>query len=229
MERQIDIDQISDGKRYGFNDLVKVGCDDCRGCSACCRGMGASIVLDPFDIFRLECNLNRSFEQLLAGPVELNVVDGIILPNLKMAGSGGKCTFLNEEGRCTIHSFRPGFCRMFPLGRIYEDRSFQYFLQVNECGKEHKTKVKVRRWIDVPRFQEYETFISEWHYFLKELQEQVRTVQREGLAKEASMFVLQLFFMKPYTDQADFYEQFAERLAEGRRYAVSVSRQFGGI
>ena len=53
MERNVDIDKISDGKRYGANDMVKVGCDDCRGCSACCRGMGDSIVLDPMDLYRL--------------------------------------------------------------------------------------------------------------------------------------------------------------------------------
>ena len=28
MERNVEIDKISDGKRYGANDLVKVGCDD---------------------------------------------------------------------------------------------------------------------------------------------------------------------------------------------------------
>ena len=56
MERNVDIDKISDGKRYGANDMVKVGCDDCRGCSACCRGMGDSIVLDPMDLYRLERN-----------------------------------------------------------------------------------------------------------------------------------------------------------------------------
>ena len=54
MERNVEIDKISDGKRYGANDLVKVGCDDCRGCSACCNGMGDSIVLDPMDVYRLE-------------------------------------------------------------------------------------------------------------------------------------------------------------------------------
>lgn len=219
MERQIDIDQISDGKRYGLNDMVKVGCNDCQGCSACCRGMGASIILDPYDIFRLELNLNCSFEMLLAGPAELNVVDGIILPNLKMSGDRDSCAFLNEEGRCSIHAFRPGFCRMFPLGRLYENRSFQYFLQVNECERECKTKVKVRRWIDVPSAQEYETFISDWHYFLKDLQDYMRKAQGTGAARAVSLFVLQLFFVRPYIAQMNFYEQFAERLAEGRRCA----------
>ena len=39
MEREIDLKEISDGKLYEANDMVKAGCDDCRGCSSCCRGM----------------------------------------------------------------------------------------------------------------------------------------------------------------------------------------------
>ena len=44
MKREISLEEISDGKLYGSGDMVKVGCDDCRGCSACCRGMGSSFV-----------------------------------------------------------------------------------------------------------------------------------------------------------------------------------------
>ena len=67
MERNVEIDKISDGKRYGANDLVKVGCDDCRGCSACCHGMGDSIVLDPMDVYRLEKKLGKTMEESFAG------------------------------------------------------------------------------------------------------------------------------------------------------------------
>ena len=66
MERNVEIDKISDGKRYGANDLVKVGCDDCRGCSACCHGMGDSIVLDPMDVYRLEKKLGKTMEEIAA-------------------------------------------------------------------------------------------------------------------------------------------------------------------
>ena len=66
MERNVEIDKISDGKRYGANDLVKVGCDDCRGCSACCHGMGDSIVLDPMDVYRLEKKLGKTMEEAAA-------------------------------------------------------------------------------------------------------------------------------------------------------------------
>jgi len=131
MERNVEIDKISDGKRYGANDLVKVGCDDCRGCSACCHGMGDSIVLDPMDVYRLEKKLGKTMEEiLLAGNVALRVVDGVILPHLKMTEQSDQCSFLNEEGRCSIHDARPGFCRMFPLGRLYDDGTFSSSLNI---------------------------------------------------------------------------------------------------
>ena len=130
MIREVSIEEISDGKLYTANDMVKADCQDCKGCSACCHGMGESIVLNPLDVHRLKVGLGKSFEQLLENCLELNVCDGLILPNLKMSGPDEACTFLNSEGRCTIHSFRPGICRIFPLGRFYEGDSFKYFLQV---------------------------------------------------------------------------------------------------
>ena len=128
MKRQVDLKDISDGKLYGRNDLVKADCGDCQGCHACCCGMGQSIILDPLDVFRLTAGLGVSFEELLADKVELHVVDGMILPNLKMQGEEEACMFLNKEGRCSIHAFRPGICRLFPLGRYYENGSFQLII-----------------------------------------------------------------------------------------------------
>ena len=128
MEREVSLEDISDGKLYGINDMVRADSGGCEGCSACCRGMGSSIILDPLDMFRLTVNLGMTPEQLLSGPLEVNMVDGIILPNIRMTGRDEACSFLNGEGRCGIHSYRPGFCRLFPLGRLYENRSFSYFL-----------------------------------------------------------------------------------------------------
>lgn len=53
MLRNVDLSEISDGKLYDANDMVKADCKGCEGCSACCRGMGKSIVLDPLDVHRL--------------------------------------------------------------------------------------------------------------------------------------------------------------------------------
>ncbi|MDO5293228.1 MAG: YkgJ family cysteine cluster protein [bacterium] len=212
MERNISLEEISDGKLYGLNDMVKASCNDCKGCSSCCEGMGSSIILDPFDIFRMTSNLGLSFEQLLAaGKIELNVVDGMILPNLKMQEETEKCAFLNEEGRCSIHAHRPGICRIFPLGRVYEDRSFQYILQVHECRKENRTKVKVNKWIDTPDIKKNEQFIIDWHYFVKDIQELMKTADDEAQIKQLSMYILNQFYMTPFDANGDFYEQFNHR------------------
>lgn len=217
MKREVDLQEISDGKLYGLNDMVKADCGDCQGCSACCRGMGNSILLDPLDICRLSVNLNRTFEELLEDKIELNIVDGMILPNLRMSGEAEQCSFLDDNGRCTIHSFRPGICRIFPLGRYYENQGFQYFLQIHECKKDNRTKVKVRKWIDTPDVKRNEQFITDWHYFLNDLQELVKQGSGQEDIKRINLYVLKTFFMLPYKTEDDFYRQFSSRLAEAKR------------
>lgn len=216
MKRNVSLEEISDGRLYTANDMVKADCGDCAGCSACCHGMGESIILDPYDIYRLTTNLEMSFETLLSRYIELNVVDGIILPNLKMAGAQEACGFLDENGRCSIHAHRPGICRLFPLGRYYENGSFQYFLQTYECKKENRTKVKVKKWIDTPNLKQYEWFVNDWHEFLMKLEKRAMDTE-EAAAKQISMFLLQNFYVNPYDRAKDFYPQYEERMKEARK------------
>ena len=135
MRRDVSLEEISDGRLYELNDLVKTDCQDCAGCCDCCQGMGDSVILDPYDVDRLSKGLHKSAEQLMEESLELGIVDGNILPHLRMTGSKEQCIFLNGEGRCSIHSIRPGFCRLFPLGRVYDEGSFKYILQIHECKK----------------------------------------------------------------------------------------------
>lgn len=216
MLRECDINEISDGKRYQANDMVKLGCNDCKGCHSCCEGMEDTIVLDPYDIYRLTRNLEMDFTQLMQGRIALHVEEGLILPHLAMAEETGACSFLNEEGRCSIHAHRPGICRLFPLGRIYENDGFSYFLQVNECVRENRTKEKIKNWLNTPRLKDYEAFILKWHNYTKEMQ--AFLVDRED-AKDWNMLHLQMFYMIPYESE-DFYEEFEVRLAEMKKRMV---------
>lgn len=211
MKREVDMNEISDGRLYRANDMVKADCGGCIGCCDCCKRMGKSIVLDPMDIYCLEQNLHLTFEQLLEEHIELNVVDSVILPNLKMAGEEERCTFLNEEGRCSVHPFRPGICRLFPLGRYYEEEGFSYFLQVHECPKA-KSKIKVRKWLEIPDLASYEQYISRWHGLLKAIEKSVAQSEDDNWMKTVSMFVLNTFFVAVYDGKQDFYSQFEERM-----------------
>ena len=65
MIREVSLEEISDGKLYSANDMVKADCNGCKDCFACCKGMGSSIILDPMDIYRLTAGLNVTFEVLM--------------------------------------------------------------------------------------------------------------------------------------------------------------------
>ncbi len=221
MERQVDLDKLTDGRRYGSGDMVRADSGGCVGCSACCRGMGDSILLDPLDAHRICACFGVPFEALMADHVALGVVDGMILPHLQMVGEDEHCIFLNAEGRCGIHKVRPGFCRLFPLGRLYENRDFRYIMQVDVCAKKNLGKVQVRKWLGEKNIAVYERFVKDWHYFLKDAGE---TLLEEGAGEDTrrnvNIYILKQFYLRGFEAEKDFYQQFNERLAESSAVIV---------
>ncbi|MFQ9516525.1 MAG: YkgJ family cysteine cluster protein [Eubacterium sp.] len=213
MKRDITLKEISDGRLYTANDMVKADCHDCVGCSACCHGMGKSIVLDPLDIYRFCYGVGMDFAALMNGKIELNIVDGLTLPNLKMSGENKACEFLDENGRCSVHKFRPGICRMFPLGRYYEGESFKYFLQVHECPVKNKGKVKVKKWVDITDLKQYEQYINDWHQFLVNCNKASETLGQQQM-KILHLFILKTFYQESYKE--GFYDDFYDRLHKAK-------------
>lgn len=207
--------EISDGKLYRYQEMAKISCHDCAGCSSCCENMGQSIWLDPYDVFQLTKHLGKSFEKLLEYEVEFHVESGLILPNLRMIGAHTPvCGFLDENGRCGIHVFRPGFCRLFPLGRNYEKEQLTYFVLKDACPAPNKAKVKIQKWLGIARIKDYEAFLVQWHGLTKGLRAfYAENAKEEAVIKTINMKFLQVFYLKPYICE-DFYEEFSMRYAE---------------
>ena len=79
MKRNVSLEEISDGRLYSRNDMVRADCGGCNGCKCTrCHGMGESVDLDPYDAWRLSGGLGVPFAALLEQKLELHVVDGII-------------------------------------------------------------------------------------------------------------------------------------------------------
>lgn len=222
MRREVPIEDLQ--KIYQANDMVKADCRGCAGCSDCCSGMGESVVLDPLDCYALEKGLHTDFHGLLASSVELNVSDNLILPNLKMKGTSETCFYLDENGRCKVHAFRPGICRLFPLGRLYENGSFGYILQSHECPMENKSKIKVSKWLGIPNLKAYETYVCEWHYLLEEVRDLMEDKKDPQLQSDCSAYILELFYGKQIPEGEDFYQVFKQRYQQMKKLLQILRR-----
>lgn len=209
--------EISDGKLYKSRDMARLLCHDCQGCSSCCRDMDQSIVLDPYDVLQLAKATGKTFQELMNdGVVELHVEEGLMLPNLKMLQKSANlavapnCYFLNSQGRCSIHQYRPGICRLFPLGRNYDENGLSYFVLKDACSVSSRQKVKIDKWLGISNLKAYENYLVQWHDLKARVREIVNTAEDEKYATAITTGFLKLFYFKPYGEE--FYNEFEERL-----------------
>lgn len=220
MIRECSLSDISNGKTYELNDMVKTDTAGCAGCFKCCTGMGTSIVLDPYDICNLKKKFGLGFQELIAkGYIELNLFEGVIMPNLPMSNNDG-CVFL-LDGRCSIHDSRPGLCKIFPLGRVYdrENKNFKYFLQDDQCIKNSRSKIKVKKWISVDNIEKNQEFISAWHFFVRAVSEKVYKMRENGrgeMVNDIAMYVLNEFYVKDIVFE-DFFDVIFDKINEAKK------------
>ena len=207
------MDQNINRKLYGPQDMVRIRSSECAGCGACCRGMGDTIVLDPYDVWQLSAGTGRSFEELMGTGIDLHVEEGVILPHLMMGQNRQGCAFLAEDGKCSIHSFRPGICRLFPLGRQFDEKKTSYFIVPDGCVKGGLSKVRIDKWLGIPDLPRYEQFKAEWRAILRRLEARLAAEPSADVQRNINVYFLQTFYMAPYACPSveAFYKEFAGR------------------
>lgn len=152
--------------------------------------MGRSIVLDPWIFYNLTRQICIAGLKSLSPVPWSSMVIGIILPNLKMSGPGS-CAFLNQGGALFDPSSGRDSAR-YSAGAAYEYRSFSYFLQVHECRKENRSKVKVRKWIMTRRMWELmRRILRIGTIFL--IPEMLKASRDESLARQFNLYLLNCF------------------------------------
>lgn len=212
MEHKVDLNEISDGKLYTKNDMVKLGCNGCGGRSSCCRFAEDTITLDPYDMYQLNTGEGLSFELLYSrGLIALSPVQGLLLPHLNFSAETGSCPFLEEDGLCRIHGNRPGLCRLFPLARHFGEDRLNYILQVHECPNPVTPKVKIKNWLDIPNVDRYEAFLTDWHTLVAMTREKITAATDNQTIHTVTTVFLKLFYLTPYGKDTDFYTQFNQR------------------
>lgn len=217
MEHKVNLNEISDGKLYTKNDMVKLGCDGCNGVASCCRFAEDTITLDPYDMYQLLLGTGLSFEALYAsGLISLSPVDGLLLPHLNFSAETSSCPFLAENGLCKIHAHRPGLCRLFPLARYFEGDTLHYILQIHECPNPVTPKVKIKKWLGIPDAEQYEGFLLCWNRILTETKAKLASAKNNAELSAVTTVFLKAFYFTPYDAKKAFFEQFEERVKSFR-------------
>lgn len=206
------LEEISDGKTYDINSMVKADSNGCNDCSTCCHGVGEMVELNPFDIYEITSNLDLSFDELLDNKIEFLLNNKIYLPHLKMQGELEACSFLSLDGRCTIHGSRPNICRLFPLGRVYLDDDFKYFLNDKACTKPKLGKIKLKKWIGISNYSQNKEFILEWYRLLKALSFRVKFIHDAQEIEDINKYLHDTFYRNFINDGDDFYSTFYKLL-----------------
>ncbi len=206
------LEEISDGRLYDLNDMVKADTRGCDGCSACCYGVGETMGLNPFDLYQITTFLELPYERLLDTKIELHIEEKLTLPNLKMIGALEGCGFLDKDERCVIHDHRPSVCRMFPLGRYYDQGSFKYIYKPGDCIMPDPSKIKVKKWINIANYEENKAFILDWYKFLKALKWRVKFIHDKKELAEVNTYVINHFFNIQWDEGQDFYRELEARI-----------------
>ena len=239
MLRDQELEDIYDGNFYSPDDFVMIGCHDCAGCSDCCRQTGDTIILDPWDMYMLSKGTGKVFTDMIEKEIEIRLVDGLILPNLmqhhessdaqdaqKKESPYDHCAFLSEEGRCLIHAWRPGLCRLYPMGRCYEGDQFRYILQKDECSRQNRYPVKLRDWLEIPDLESYECFVRDWHRFLRQAGNASAKLTEKS-SDSVMRYILQVFFVEPYRTGRPFLPQYENRMRICRQALHAILPQAG--
>lgn len=213
MEHKVNLEEISDGKLYTLNDMVRLGCDGCQGAASCCHFAEDTITLDPYDFYQLAALPGLSFETLYAGQlIALKPEGSLLLPHLNFSAENNRCPFLEENGTCRIHACRPGLCRLFPLARYFKDDSLYYILQLHECPNPVTPKVKLKKWLGIPGAEQYEGFLLCWNRLVAETKQRIEKASGHAEISALTTTFLKIFFLTPYQKELPFYPQFEERL-----------------
>lgn len=170
---RIDFDEVflRREKLLTAEDHADIECSDCVGCeNSCCRELSAQITLDSFDMALLKEGLDKTFDELLAeGLIELRLINGAEVPILGNKPDKRECIFLKDDGRCNIHPFRAGICRMYPLARLWQGNgNFAYYLQPGECTHRTVKSTRIADWLGYPNMEKYESEVKAFHARLKE-------------------------------------------------------------
>jgi Fe-S-cluster containining protein len=157
----------ADARVLAGSDLLQLSCG-AEGCNATCCKAAAPIVLNPYEIARICAESGMSYEDLL-DIVDTDRANGF---PLVMLPRDPACYFWTEQG-CRIYSARPLACRLFPLGRVFDNGQSHIVLpDVNRCqGLVPSPSKTVSQYLSEQTTSLYIEMADQWIAFVSDMEQ----------------------------------------------------------
>ena len=86
--------------------------------------------------------------------------------------------------------------------------------------------MKISQWLGIENITQYEKFVSDWHYFIKEIAIIYNYVLNSGSNTDLDLYLLKVFYRMPYNvyNENDFYEEFYRRLNHVNQSLESIKK-----
>ncbi len=201
----------------------------CTSCGACCRDVRDSIMLEPFDTYRLIRHFKRgdscsgSPEEILDGIAELKPLSrGYWVYVLKTVNDSGVCLFL-KDNKCRVYASRPRTCRTYPFAvETYENSPELKWLLCTE--KPHHFRgglITPREWQRRSFSKEEVTFLLEEAKTLPEIGRLIAQIPDSLLDKAEAMALSFTYFA--YDFNMPFLTQYRENMSMLKAYLKNMT------
>ena len=156
----------ADARVFADSDPLQLSCG-AEGCSATCCKAAAPIVLNPYEISLICTESGMSYEDLL-DIVDTDRANGF---PLVMLPRDPACYFWTEQG-CRIYHARPLACRLFPLGRVFDNGQSHLVLPgVNRCaGLVPAPSTRVAEYLSEQTTARHIEMADQWIGFVSEME-----------------------------------------------------------
>ena len=225
-------------------DEMKIGLDDefrfrCTMCGKCCRNRH-DILLNPYDLFRLSVGLDMKPLEICKRYCHVYAGETSRIPIVRLlpVGVDERCPFLLGN-RCSVNSFKPNVCALFPLGRAIrcsadsaEQNQCDYLLQPINCGDKRKTHT-VRQWLAGANIPVEDSIFLRWNHLIADVSPRMTALEKlsdSQLMVKALEFVFDKLYLS-YDLTKGFEEQFkkaSKKVVKNLDAFLAVAEKFLG-
>ena len=210
-----------------LNDIQFIKPDDeiqfeCSCCGECCRNVEFSVLLEPYDMYRIARHLRETdatingIEDVITEYAEIKILGNTDFPIflLKTRGQKKECVFL-KGGRCSIHEAKPRACHLYPIGAWPNDAldGFDYFIASRKQHHFKGASMRITDWMDANFDSQCREIALLDAKATSELAPILRGLQKAGVDRDRILHPLLLFKYVCFELDEPYIPQFSRNMS----------------